>query len=154
MPNQKKRKHPSNSDATVLVSNIQSSSHEKVESSKKINYSGLYIESQGEDSIKSKLNRIMTVNDMVVLLKDFPDDLMYTGYLCTIIDVLGQRESDGEMYYEIEFESGFKDSDLSRKSKERNSDFEFPVTHYTTYVSRKDIVRLETQDLYYNTFFS
>lgn len=101
MPNQKKRKHPSNSDATVLVSNIQSSSHEKVESSKKINYSGLYIESQGEDSIKSKLNRIMTVNDMVVLLKDFPDDLMYTGYLCTIIDVLGQRESDGEMYYEI-----------------------------------------------------
>ncbi len=154
MPNQKKRKLSSDTDATVVVSNIQSSSHETAGSSKEINYTGLYIESQGEDSIKSKLNRIMAVNDMVVLLKDFPDDLMYTGYLCTIIAVFSKGDLDDEIDYEIEFESDFLDTDLSQKSKERNSNFEFPVTHYTTYVSRKDIVRLETQDLYYKTFFS
>jgi len=96
----------------------------------------------------------MAVNDMVVLLKDFPNDSMYSGYLCTIIAVFSKGDLDKEIYYEIEFESEFLDNDLSQKSKERNSDFEFPITHYTTYVSGKDIVRLETQDLYYRTFFS
>ena len=59
-----------------------------------------------------------------------------------------------DVWYEIEFYSKFLDSDFSQKSKERNPDFEFPTTNYTTFVAGKDIVRLETQDLYYKTLFS
>lgn len=154
MPNQKKQKLSSDAEVTIAVSNSQSSSKETAKSSKEINYTGFYIENQGEDSIKPKLNRVMHVNDTVVLLKDFPNDSMYRGYLCTIISVFGNGDLDDELDYEIEFESDFLDNDLSRKSQEHHSNFEFPVSHYTTYVSRKDVAYLETQDLYYKTFFS
>lgn len=101
MPNQKKQKLGLETDATVIISNTQKFLHEKAGTSKETRHAGLYIESQGENSIKSKINRVMAVNDTVVLLKDFPNDFMYSGYLCVIIAVFSNGNLEEENDYEI-----------------------------------------------------
>jgi len=113
-----------------------------------------FIELQGEQSVDRKLNRVFAVGDQVVLLKNMPEEQLYKGSLCTIIAIFGGEESSDEFFYEIEFDSGFKDNDLSRRSQKRYPDFEFPSSFYVTIVSGKDLVRLINQDLHYKTWFA
>ncbi len=116
----------------------------------------IFIELQGEESVNRKLNRIFHIGDQVVLLRDIPEDRVYKGCLCTIISVFGEGEDESpdNTFYEIQFDSYFKDNDLSRKSQKRHRDFEFPSSTYVTIVSGKDIVRLINQDLLYKTWFA
>jgi len=113
-----------------------------------------FIELQGEQSVDRKLNRVFTIGDQVVLLKNMPEERIYKGCLCTIIAVFGGEESSDESFYEIQFDSNFKENDLSRRSQKRHSNFEFPSSTYVTIVSSKDIVRLINQDLHYKTWFA
>jgi len=111
------------------------------------------IELQGEESVDRKLNRVFYIGDQVVLLKNMPDEQIYKGSLCTIIAAFGSGESSDETSYEIQFDSNFRDDDLSRRSLKRHSNFEFPSSVYVAVVSGKDIVRLVEQDLRYKTWF-
>lgn len=119
-PKQKKVKTELNQsyDATV---NIQTSSN-RIPGSL-IDENHFFIESQGESSVKVKLNRALDTNDQVVLIKDHPTNGIYKGYVCTIISVVENN------LYEIEFFSVFKDDDLSLKSQKRHPDFEYPTTY-------------------------
>lgn len=101
-----------------------------------------------------KLNRVFAIGDQVVLLKNMPDEQIYKGSLCTIIAAFGSAESsDDKSFYEIQFDSNFRDDDLSRRSQKRYRDFEFPSTLYVAIVSGKDIIRLVDQNLRYKTWF-
>ena len=101
-----------------------------------------------------KLNRVFAIGDQVVLLKNMPDEQIYKGSLCTIIAAFGSAESsDDKSFYEIQFDSNFRDDDLSRRSQKRYRDFEFPSTLYAAIVSGKDIIRLVDQNLRYKTWF-
>lgn len=154
-PNQKKLKTDleSQSDGTV---NITSSSSEKEIPGGIISENLFFIEKQGKSSVNSKLNRVVTVGDPVVLIKDFPHADLYKGYVCTIIYVFGGKKGveGADTSYEIEFYSTFEDNDNSLKSQKRNLSFEFPITSYTTFVKGRDFIRLVNQDLIYTTCFS
>lgn len=101
-----------------------------------------------------KLNRVFNIGDQVVLLKDILEERIYNSFLCTLIAVLGGEEFPDKSFYEIQFDSDFKDNDLSRRSHKRHRYFEFPSSTYVTIVSGKDIVRLINQDLHYKTWFA
>jgi len=169
-PNQKKFKtdFESQADATVNITSTSTSSEKGIPgtSSEKgipgalISESLFFIEKQGKSSVRSKLDRVLKIGDMVVLLKDFPEVDMYKGYLCTIIGIFGGgvgegREGANTFYkYEVEFFSTFEKNDNSRKSQKRNLDFDFPSTSYTTFVKGGDLIRLVNKDLIYTTCFS
>lgn len=146
-------------DATVNISTSQNIAglvkEEKKEIVKKVSpltesekkaFDGPYIHLQGERSVEIKLNRQLKVGDPVVLLEDFPEELLFQGYCCYIIGIFGNT-------YEILFEASFNDNDPSFKSQQQNSNFEFPDTHYVATVPREAFVRVEFQDLYYKTHF-
>ena len=146
--NPKKLKKELQSDAKVHISKISQLSEKDsntLDAEKDMELFH-YIETQGENSIKTKIERPLRIGDSVILTKDLPEFLLYNGYVCTIIAL----EKD---YYEIEFESSFKEDDSSRKSEKRNVGFEFPNSCYITFVLGEDIIRVETQDLYYRTYF-
>lgn len=119
-----------------------------------------FIKLQGEQSVDRKLNRVFNIGGQVVLLKDILEERIYKSFLCTIIAVLGGEEFPDKSFYEIQFvyeiqfDSGFKDNDLSRRSHKRHRYFEYPSSTYVTIVSGKDIVRLINQDLHYKTWFA
>jgi len=154
-PNPKKFKTDSElkDDGRITITISQDASSQDSRYGTYIEDGFFFIELQGEKSVDRKLNRVFTIGDRVVLLKNIPEEHFYTGYLCTIIGVLGEEESPEKSFYEIQFDSSFENNDLSRRSKKRHRDFEFPVSVYVTVVSGKDIVRLINQDLYYQTSF-
>lgn len=45
------------------------------------------LRTQGKDTIKTKLCRLINIGERVVLLKDFPDFNVYKGYVCFVMDV-------------------------------------------------------------------
>lgn len=143
-PKQKKVKteFDRTSDATV---HIQTSSNRIPGAI--IDDNHFFIETQGKSSVNTKLNRPFDTNDPVVVIRDFPSENLYKGYLCQIISVVG------EDLYEIEFFSTFQENDDSLKSQKRHPDFEFPYSSYTTFLSSRYFVRLVNQDLYYQTCF-
>jgi len=141
------------SDGKVIITVLQQEKEEQASENTVIEDNLFFIELQGENSINRKLNRVFNIGDEVVLLKDIPHEHMYKGYLCTILSVLCEDSSPEESYYEILFNSAFKDNDLRRRSQKRHGDFEYPMSVYVTQVSGKDIVRLITQDLLYKTWF-
>lgn len=146
--NPKKFKTELQSDAKVHISTFSQSS----EKDKDVELCR-YVESQGKDSIKIKVERQLSLGDYVVLTKDLPELLLYKGYLCRIIGIFSESEIPGQNCYEIEFDSYFGNDDYSRKSETRNVGFEFPSTCYVTIVLGKDLLRVESQDLYYRTYF-
>lgn len=150
-PNPKKLKINSEleTDARVTVTTSQEASYDTF-----VEDGFFFIELQGEKSINKKLNKMLNTGDEVILLKDFPEEKMYKGYLCTIISVLNAEVSPEKSFYEIQFDSSFEDNDLSRKSQKRHRDFEYPSSTYVTIVSGEDIVRLINQDLLYKTWFA
>lgn len=88
------------------------------------------------------------------MLKDIPEENLYRGYLCTVSDVYYDFKNEENDSCEIQFYSTFDDDDLSRISQKKNKDFVFPTTGAMTIISKKYLVRVETQDLEYRTFFS
>ena len=44
-----------------------------------------FIHLQEEDSIKCKLEKGLLVGDSVMLIKDYPDSLLFKGYVCMVI---------------------------------------------------------------------
>ena len=110
-----------------------------------------FIDLQGKKHLNKKLNRIFSIGDVFVLFKDISEKCFYKGYCCAIIGVNGTR--DGEISYDIEFNSNFSGEDISRRSQKQHPNFEFPSSNYTTILLGKDLVRLVTQDLYYKTCF-
>ena len=50
-----------------------------------------------------------------MLTKDYPDQLLFKGYVCMVIFEAGTSSgSDAKFFYEIKFESRFEDNDRSR----------------------------------------
>jgi len=150
-PNPKKLKINSEleTDARVNITTSQEASYDTL-----VEDGFFFIELQGEKSINKKLNKMLNTGDEFILLKDFPEENMYKGYLCNIISVLNADVSPEKSFYEIQFDSCFEDNDLSRKSQKRHRDFEYPSSVYVTIVSGEDIVRLIKQDLLYKTWFA
>lgn len=70
-----------------------------------------------------------------------------------MIEISGSSKSPDEQLYLISFESDFSENDRSLNSKTLFKDFIFPSTFSEVFVKKKDIVRLETQDLRYQTYF-
>lgn len=111
-----------------------------------------FIEMQGDDSVRIKLDRPMQVSDYVVLLKDFADFNLYKGYLCQITEVVQYSKDPNQCQYHVIFDSDFADDDPSLKSSRK--DFEFIQTEEHIYLSGKDLIRLEIQDLRFRTYFN
>ena len=113
---------------------------------------------QGQDSIRKKLNRPFGIGEKVVLLKDFPNNNLYKGYLCTVTEVFYKRKENkpDEFEYscEVEFYSTFPDDDPSRNLQPLNNNNIFPITSETIILSSNDFTRLENQDLEYKIYFS
>ena len=116
-------------------------------------YHDSYIEYQGTKHVSKKLNRPIQIGDNVILLKNYPDLNLYKGYLCVVVEISGSSKSPDEPLYLISFESDFSENDRSLNSKTLFKDFIFPSTFSEVFVEKKDIVRLETQDLRYQTYF-
>lgn len=70
-------------DARVTITTSQEASSDTL-----VEDGFFFIELQGEKSINKKLNKMLNTGDEVILLKDFPEENMYKGYLCNIISVL------------------------------------------------------------------
>ena len=116
-------------------------------------YHDSYIDYQGTEHVSKKLDRPIQVDDNVILLKNCPDFHLYQGSLCVVVEITGSSTIPDEQLYLISFESDFSKNDKSRKSKELFNDFMFPSTTSEVHVKRNDIVRLETQDLRFQTYF-
>lgn len=114
-----------------------------------------FIDIQGEDItvIEQKLKRPLYVGDVVILIKDIPQDLVFKGYSCVITEVIKSSTDLSDCQYEVTFNSWFDEDDDSRKSQSLHPEFEFPTTALETIVTGNDIVRLQDQDLRYKTFF-
>ena len=91
------------------------------------------------------------MNVRIVLTKDYSKDLVFKGYLCTINSEVG---TVSQPFYEVEFDSCFDANDLFRGSKKDNLGYEFSESNYVVIVSGDDIIRIETQDLFYRTSFN
>lgn len=90
----------------------------------------------------------------VMLTKDYPDQLLFKGYVCMVIFEAGTSSgSDAKFFYEIKFESRFEDNDRSRESGKQDLGLKFPQSNYFAVVSGHDLIRLEMQDLFYRTSF-
>ena len=76
-----------------------------------------FINSQGEESIKNKLNKNIKIGERVVLVKDLSTITLYKGCCCSICGFMGTD------FYEIEFFSRFKEGDPSLKSLKNHPDF-------------------------------
>lgn len=89
-----------------------------------------FIDLQGKESVTQKLNRILGLGESVVLLVDVPEDNMYRGYVCTVLEVFLKVVDDQIIvtHCQIEFYSHFSDDDSSQKSKSKNDSFEFPTS--------------------------
>ena len=165
MTNDKKLKKLRTSDGTIEVSVLAENADQKKETPLNIStFTELlndkderpfhrqgFIHLQGKESIKCKMERGLSVGDCVMLIHDYPDDLLFKGYVCMIIFAVGTLT---EPFYEIEFVSSFDENDRSRQSKKENPGLEFPQSNYISTVSGEHIVRLETQDLFYRTSFN
>ena len=165
MTNDKKLKRLRSSDGTIEVSIPTENADEKKEmpfyipiSTELLNdkderpfHRNGFIHLQGKESIKCKMERGLSVGDCVMLIHDYPDDLLFKGYVCMIIFAVGTRT---EPFYEIEFVSSFDEDDRSRQSKKENPGLKFPQSNYIATVPGEHLVRLETQDLFYRTSFN
>ena len=114
-----------------------------------------FIDIQGENItvIEQKLKRPLYVGDVIILIKDFPLDLVFKGYACVITEVIKSSTDLSDCQYEVTFISRFDEDDNSRKSQFLHPEFEFPATELQTIVTGNEIARLQTQDLCYKTFF-
>lgn len=101
---------------------------------------------QDIDSTMLKLNRPYATNDSVVLLNDYPDEDLYRGYVCIILDILYDYsypfENNAAHDYEVFFKSTFDKKDLL------SSEPGITVT-----IPGRDLLRIETQDLRYRSSF-
>lgn len=109
------------------------------------------------ESIMLKLNRPFAIQEYVVLLKDYPDDDLYRGYVCVIIDIYydwSSLEDNTAHDYQVEFFSDFDEKDpsiiLARKP-EINCEV-IPST-IIALISGRDLLRIEMQDLRYRISF-
>jgi len=136
------------SDAKVKISISQQDSLQTEKEQKPTELLGNYINQQGQDSIKYKLERPLQVGNIVIYNKDTSAEGIYKGYQCSII---GAYKGD---FYEIEFHSKFGPNDKSRKSEKDFPGFEFPISNYVTLVRGKDLIRVEKHDLFYKTCLS
>ena len=116
-----------------------------------------YLKLQGQDSIRKKLNRPFGIGEQVVLLKDYPENNVYRGYVCSIIDVYykGKDENSNQIpdSCELEFFSVFPDEDKPKGLERLEKNCEYPTTCQAIIMSSKDFARVEEQDLQYKTFF-
>ena len=110
-----------------------------------------------EESIILKLNRPFARQEYVVLLKDYPDDNLYRGYVCVIIDIYydwSLLEDNTAHDYQVEFISDFDEKDpsiiLARKPE---TNCEVISSTITALVSGRDLLRIEMQDLRYRISF-
>lgn len=136
------------SDATIKITIPEKDFLQKEKEQKPSYFPGSYINQQGEDFIRYKLDRPLRVGDIVIYNNDISSESIYKGYLCSII---GAYKQD---FYEIQFSSEFNSNDKSRKSENDFPNFEFPDSNYVTLVKGKDIIRVEKHDLFYKTCFS
>ena len=116
-------------------------------------YHDSFIDYQGAEHVSKKLDRPIQIGDNVILLKNYSGFHLYKGYLCVVVEILGSSTIPDEQLYLIYFESDFSENDRSRKSRGRFNDFIFPSTSSEVHVKKNDIVRLETQDLRFQTYF-
>ena len=86
-------------------------------------------------------------------MEDFPEDLMFKGYVCTVAEVINHSPNISECEYQIVFESVFRENDKSRDSLQSHPNFEFPSTDLSSFVKGDQITRLHHQDLRYRTYF-
>ena len=101
----------------------------------------LLIEDQAvHPNVNKKLNRLIQQFDLVVILKDFPNENIYRGYLCEVSEVQNRDTNPDDSVYQVIFEGNFANSlDLSKPNRSAESAF----------VCGRDFVRLETEDLRY-----
>ena len=101
----------------------------------------LLIEDQvAHPNVNKKLNRLIQQFDLVVILKDFPNENIYRGYLCEISEVQNRHTNPDDSVYQVIFEGTIANSlDLSNPNRSAESAF----------VCGRDFVRLETEDLRY-----
>jgi hypothetical protein len=104
---------------------------------------------EDSESVRLKLNRPYAVEEYVVLLKDFPDEDLYRGYVCLILEISYDYsypfEDNAAHDYQVVFRSYFDEKD---PEKLLSSKPEILAT-----ISGRDLLRLETQDLRYRTSF-
>ena len=151
----KKAKLDRQEDGTVTLfsdTDYLQSQANKPTSSKQHFYNG-FIQIQGKDPVKIKLERPLLVGDSVVLLKDFPDNMLFKGYVCEVMSVENLSIDPSQSLYQVVFHSDFNKNDPSLNSKGNSSDFRFPTQSTNIFVSGDNIIRLEFQDLQYKTYF-
>ena len=102
---------------------------------------------QDDDSVLLKLNRPYAVDEYVILLKDYPSEDLYRGYVCLILDILyyysSPLEDNAAHDYEVVFRS--------------NSDkkiFSLSTTEILVTIPGCDLLRIESQDLRYRSSFT
>jgi hypothetical protein len=99
------------------------------------------------ETVILKLNRPYAIDEYVVLLKDYPSEDLYRGYVCIIVDILYDYsypfENNVEHDYQVVFRSNFDKKDLS-----------FSATEILVTIPGRDLLRIETQDLRYRSSFT
>ncbi len=109
------------------------------------------------ESIMLKLNRPFVVRESVVLLKDYPDDHLYRGNVCVIIDIYydwSLLEDNTAHDYQVELISDFDEKDPSIiLAQKPEINCEVKPSTIIALISGRDLLRIEMQDLRYRISF-